>query len=368
MKNLECIDDSISNNEIMDMLGEKVIEEQILTQHDLEESTNCSDKKFEAEDLNSEKLLDECSEIAIQIENSFSLADTNFEFGVLEEETTMGDHAEDTKDEIISNMDDDSQRKCKICVEEVESLEALLYHYCFHFEQELLVKAASMSEGKTCLKCNRTFEQLDSVFILHFGLFHAKIIDILEEKNIGRFDISKPEKQTNTAEEEEIQELPKVMNAAQDMTGLSHKCQVCQKNGSAGRTLMCYCVHFLKEIRNIVEHRNLLKGLECTICGSTFANITVAVKHVGTTHGKVNILLKQKGFPEIPHLKSQKRKNQRNPQRKPQYLSKQTNIADRVANAYDYLRSTGAANKEPANLESVNTATTTTVKKVETVV
>jgi len=213
MLNLESIDDSISNNEIMDMLGEKVIEEQNSTPNEQETSNKHSESEATRDMTNDEantdvpdeeKLLEECGDNIIQIENSFSLAGANFEFGVMEEEViTLGDaESNNVENETEMKTDDQTQHKCKLCNEQVDSLEALLYHYCFHFEQELLLKAAFLSEGKTCIQCKRTFEELDSVFILHFGLFHSKIIDILKEKNIGNFEISRQNKETENKEVE----------------------------------------------------------------------------------------------------------------------------------------------------------------------
>jgi len=193
-------------------------------------------------------------------------------------------------------MEDKSEHECKLCNEKVESVEALLYHYCFHFEDEL--KSSAIFDGKTCLKCNRTFEAQDSVFILHFGLFHANIIDILKEKGIGKFEVSRPDIETEKPEEE-FEEDP---NIRLD----KHTCQVCKKEGSRSRILMCYCLHFMKDVRVIVDP--LLEGLRCKLCNSAFTNKTNAVKHIGTTHGKVNILLKEKGIPEIQTQNYRQRK------------------------------------------------------------
>jgi len=325
MENLDRIDDSMTDNDIMNMISEKNNLHFVSKEHEQNEA----EKDSEEEHVEKDDMIMP----TIQIQNSFTMSGANFDDVKSDiEEITVEDEP-DVEEITVEECVDKTQHNCKLCEEDLDSLEALLYHYCSHFEQELLLKAASMSEGKTCLHCKRTFEDLDSVFILHFGLYHAKIIEILKEKNIGNYELSESTKQVAT------QEVDSGIEASLSSTGNRPvECQICQKKGHSLQILLCYSVHFFKELRALLVNLKLLKGLDCKICGSVFSSKINAVKHIGTTHGKVNILLKQKGFSEIPFVDPPGPRRSRNGKlRKNQKMP----LPDRVANAYEYLLSSG---------------------------
>jgi len=411
IENLEKVDDSLSNEDILDTITsndriDKELSEtsavNILSDENLKEYSTGATPRIHIENtfsvleeqtevievsdvdvLSAEKRKEdwECVMPVLQIEKAFSLATTEVldenvsddvemvdddslchndelrdELGDTSQSqpTYLQDH-QDVKQAVSHGSEKESEQTCKICEEQLDSVEALLYHYCFHFEQELLLKAAIMSEGKTCLKCKRTFEELDSVFILHFGLFHGTIIEILKEKNIGNFELSGEDKPASVPKEL-VDEVP---SNTMD-PGYTVECVICHRKGTAFNILMCYCVHFSKEFTTLAFDQNFVDHKTCTICGVAFTRKLSAVRHVGTTHGKVNILLKKKGISEIinidhsieeeSNVKSGQtipRKRQENADRAtPTYDRRMWRQADRVANAYQYLLSSRNENAD----------------------
>jgi len=177
----------------------------------------------------------------------------------------------------------------------------------------------------------------------------------LKEKDIGSFELSSEDKPASVSKEL-VDEMP---SFNMDL-GYTAECEICHKKGTAFNILMCYCVHFSKEFTTLAFDQNFVDHKTCTICGVAFTRKISAVRHVGTTHGKVNILLKKKGICEINNtdhrvedksdVKSGKiipRKRQENADRAtPTYERRMWRQADRVANAYQYLLSSRTENAD----------------------
>merc|ERR1712076_11247 len=56
--------------------------------------------------------------------------------------------------------------------------------------------------------------------------------------------------------------------------------------------------HFLKELGE--EHKDLMNGLRCQLCGQVFRSKYLLTVHLGCKHGKVNEALRKKGYKVLP--------------------------------------------------------------------
>ena len=77
------------------------------------------------------------------------------------------------------------------------------------------------------------------------------------------------------------------------------ECEVCgQKQRSIQLLEQHCCRHFMKELQE--QYSNLIDGLKCTICNNVFKQKHSLLLHIGCKHGKVNDILKQKGWAALP--------------------------------------------------------------------
>merc|ERR1712059_152956 len=77
------------------------------------------------------------------------------------------------------------------------------------------------------------------------------------------------------------------------------KCEVC---GQEQRTISALeqhcCRHFLKELRD--QCASLMEGGKCNVWGHVFKQQQSLLLHLGCKHGKINEVLKQKGYGALP--------------------------------------------------------------------
>ena len=58
------------------------------------------------------------------------------------------------------------------------------------------------------------------------------------------------------------------------------------------------CRHFMKELAE--QFGNLMDDLKCSLCNTVFKQKHKLLLHIGCKHGKINEVLKQKGFAVLP--------------------------------------------------------------------
>eukprot|EP00092_Neocalanus_flemingeri_P037533 GFUD01040868.1.p1 GENE.GFUD01040868.1~~GFUD01040868.1.p1 ORF type:complete len:645 (-),score=162.92 GFUD01040868.1:46-1980(-) len=78
---------------------------------------------------------------------------------------------------------EDLKNQCEKCKKAFASLLLLRYHYCSHFRGILKKKFANMFHDNKCLECYKIFANPGRL-LLHIGVQHDKINDILKSKGI----------------------------------------------------------------------------------------------------------------------------------------------------------------------------------------
>lgn len=78
-------------------------------------------------------------------------------------------------------------------------------------------------------------------------------------------------------------------------------CEVCQVES---KTLTALYTHVISHIKTDLEKavKELKDGSRCKVCGQNFARASALVNHLGMKHGKVNDVLKEKGYRVLPCL------------------------------------------------------------------
>ena len=77
------------------------------------------------------------------------------------------------------------------------------------------------------------------------------------------------------------------------------ECEVCSQKQRSIQLLEQHCCrHFMKELQE--QYVSLMDGLRCTLCNNVFKQKHSLLLHIGCKHGKVNDILRQKGFAALP--------------------------------------------------------------------
>ena len=94
---------------------------------------------------------------------------------------------------------------------------------------------------------------------------------------------------------------PSLENSQQDSASCNYdlECEVCSQKQRSIQLLEQHCCrHFMKELQE--QYASLMDGLRCTLCNNVFKQKHSLLLHIGCKHGKVNDILKQKGFAALP--------------------------------------------------------------------
>jgi len=95
--------------------------------------------------------------------------------------------------------------------------------------------------------------------------------------------------------------VPSQENSRQDSSSCNYdlECEVCSQKQRSIQLLEQHCCrHFMKELQE--QYASLMDGLRCTLCNNVFKQKHSLLLHIGCKHGKVNDILKQKGFAALP--------------------------------------------------------------------
>ena len=78
-------------------------------------------------------------------------------------------------------------------------------------------------------------------------------------------------------------------------------CELCQKEN---KTLQSLYTHVIVHVRVELERKvkDLMEGFKCKVCDQVFKSKAPLLAHIGCKHGKVNEILKENGYKELPCL------------------------------------------------------------------
>ena len=247
--------------------------------------------------------------------------------------------------------------QCKKCNKYFPTLMMLKNHYCGHFLSHIKKKFQSSYKDLTCLECNKNFPSLQKLLV-HLGVVHDKINQVLKMKGFEELPPNQMPTQ-NSNKQQDIKNVPLIQPTAKSQTSVTpeqpittpksakkvspapsapvtptppqpsakkttesdnsepvtqppaekksldkecnftQECQVCkQKMASHFLLEQHLCRHFMKEISE--TYQELQDDLRCTLCASVFKQKHSLVLHIGCKHGKINEILKSKGFPVLP--------------------------------------------------------------------
>ena len=94
---------------------------------------------------------------------------------------------------------------------------------------------------------------------------------------------------------------PAVSSASTSDTQVNFElsCEVCkQKMNNLYNLEQHCCRHFMKELSE--QFASLMDDLKCTVCDTAFKQKHKLLLHIGCKHGKINEILRQKGFAVLP--------------------------------------------------------------------
>ena len=75
--------------------------------------------------------------------------------------------------------------------------------------------------------------------------------------------------------------------------------QVCKQQMNSLNQLEQHCCrHFMKELAE--QFSSLMDDLRCSLCNTVFKQKHKLLLHIGCKHGKINDILKKKGFAVLP--------------------------------------------------------------------
>jgi hypothetical protein len=264
--------------------------------------------------------------------------------------------------------------QCKKCQKAFDNLMHLRSHYCLHFKMILKKKFNNLSPDNKCTECSKqpVFASSDRL-LLHIGVHHRKIDEILKSKGINLpvnsqdLPMLKPSKvevpsspvkpatvsvappslpvvhtpdptpaPVTPKPKVHISSTPRTLSSALNILDSSSnssinkstvsesnnsslldeadskkpeapetrvncdlKCEVCNQEQKSINLLEQHCCrHFMKDLKD--QYASLMDGGKCNICGNMFKQQHSLLMHIGCKHGKINEVLKQKGFAALP--------------------------------------------------------------------
>ena len=88
-----------------------------------------------------------------------------------------------------------------------------------------------------------------------------------------------------------------------DKINYTTTCELCQKENKTLQTLYSHViVHIRVELERKVKDLMEMDGLQCKMCDQSFKGKAPLLNHIGCKHGKVNDILKEKGYSVLPCL------------------------------------------------------------------
>ena len=228
---------------------------------------------------------------------------------------------------------------CEKCKKVQETALLLKYHYCSHYMDILRKRYDGTEDAKKniCFICKKTHPNSRRL-LLHIGVNHNKINDILQMKGFNPVLSSseKPEVTKVPLTDKRSFDIRSVMDLktasspppppppqkaggptsppgpsgpAEPKSGEKLKldeecnfnleCQVCkQKLGSFHMLEQHCCRHFMKELAE--QFSGIMENMKCGLCNSVFKQKHSLLLHIGCKHGKINDILRQKGYVVLP--------------------------------------------------------------------
>ena len=88
-----------------------------------------------------------------------------------------------------------------------------------------------------------------------------------------------------------------------DKINYTTTCELCQKENKTLQALYSHViVHIRVELERKVKDLMDMEGLQCKMCDQSFKGKASLLNHIGCKHGKVNDILKEKGYSVLPCL------------------------------------------------------------------
>jgi len=88
-----------------------------------------------------------------------------------------------------------------------------------------------------------------------------------------------------------------------DKINYTTTCELCQKENKTLQALYSHViVHIRVELERKVKDLMDMEGLQCKMCDQSFKGKAPLLNHIGCKHGKVNDILKEKGYSVLPCL------------------------------------------------------------------
>ena len=241
--------------------------------------------------------------------------------------------------------------QCEKCKKVQETALLLKYHYCSHYMDVLRKRFDGHEDSKKniCFICKKTHPN-NRRLLLHIGVNHDKINDVLKLKGFKQLPPA-PEKAGDTKKSSrgggtvadkrsfDIRSMmdvktatastpppgpsppaptltpsltspspradspaavkPREKNPLVSECNFSLECQVCKQKLDSFHALEQHCCrHFMKEMAE--QFSGIMEGLKCGICNLAFKQKHSLLLHIGCKHGKINDILKQKGYIVLP--------------------------------------------------------------------
>ena len=84
-------------------------------------------------------------------------------------------------------------------------------------------------------------------------------------------------------------------------------CELCKKENKTLQSLHTHViVHIRVELERSVQDLMELEGFQCKVCDKTFKAKAPLLAHIGSKHGKMNDILRSKGYKALPLLATNK--------------------------------------------------------------
>jgi len=213
---------------------------------------------------------------------------------------------------------------CKLCGQVTQNRKRLLKHYCTkHFIDRLGMMEFEFIEKNKCVHCDKDFiGAKKSSKVIHIGLEHKKIFEILEEefgkdgylKHDSLTPAMPPLKKIKTSEivvqppppridfsnphtPSKVEYVTPILSfhntprteltmsdRMREIQELGNKCFVCDKKFDLFRSMLLphYCGHFYKEIAQ--GHEDYFTMENCKLCGAKATKRKSRIIHLGVKH------------------------------------------------------------------------------------